>query len=99
MLLAQLVEQVVGLHRLAGCCHKLQHFPAQRRQAQAALLAGMLDRAHETLRIMMMVRMMRVLVVGAVVAQCFHLEIDHTSALQFLSAATAAALIAVITAA
>src|SRR5690606_2872047 len=45
--LAHLLQQVVGLHRLAGIGDQPQHVGADRRQAQATLAAGPLHRPHE----------------------------------------------------
>src|SRR5690349_24567925 len=47
--LAQVIEQVIRLDRLARRGDQFQHFLAQRSQSQAALLAGLLDRGDETL--------------------------------------------------
>src|SRR5690606_21328948 len=44
---ADAFEQVVGLDRLAGVGDQTQHARADRRQPQAALVAGALDRVHE----------------------------------------------------
>src|SRR5690349_7413125 len=49
--LAQVVEQVIRLDRLARRRDQFQYFLAQRSQPQAALLAGLLDRGDETLGI------------------------------------------------
>src|SRR5690606_26417874 len=49
---ADLFEQVVGLDRLAGVGDQSEHARTDRRQPQAALVAGALDRVHEAFGVM-----------------------------------------------
>ena len=52
VVLAQPVEQIVGLDRLARRGDQLEHFPAQRGEPQATLLAGLFYRRDETFRVL-----------------------------------------------
>ena len=86
---AQMIEQIVRLDRFARGRNELQHFLAQRRETQTALLTGVLHCRDEFLGTVVVMVHMRF--DGMTVAQRIHLDFDNTPPRLNISAEAAVA--------